>query len=522
MSKLNLDRDKIDRCRELAESIAHPVQKYIDLHSTVSIERSVLRLFGMTQFHEGQAGKSPLCQLVVDRVDKRQLSVGIATLIAGAKLKNPKFTLLDIGTKVANGELDLNAFSDAPLEAVQKILTPLVNEALKNIDQARRVKEDKKNKYSRVWPPARYVVVATGNIDQDIQQALTAAKSGADIIAVVRSKDQNSLDYVPHGATVQGESGTYATQENFRLMRQALDVVSEELGRYIRLSNDTSGLCMSEIAVMGAAEHLDYLVSDSMHGILFADINMKRTFVDQYFSRLIMGRAGIIINTGEDNYLNTDDVYQSHHQVLASQFINEQFSKNAGLKEEQIGLGHSFEMDPKIEDSFIYELAMAQLVRDVFPRHPIKFMPPSKQVSGDAFYSQVLESLFNLAGVATNQQIQLLGMPAEVMSSAQLQNSCMSLKSANYIFNAAGSLYEEIQFNPNGKLIRRARTILDMTMSFMEKIKTTGLMDFIEQGFFANRPRAKDGGKGLDGVFQKSRRYYNPFLKRLLPQTQGR
>ncbi len=43
-----------------------------------------------------------------------------------------------------------------------------------------------------------------------------------------------------------------ATQENFRLMREALDEVGEELGRYIRLCNYCSGLCMPEIAVMGA------------------------------------------------------------------------------------------------------------------------------------------------------------------------------------------------------------------------------------------------------------------------------
>ena len=48
--------------------------------------------------------------------------------------------------------------------------------------------------------------------------------------------------------------GTYATQENFRLMRSALDEVGARLGRYIRLTNYCSGLCMPEIAAMGALE----------------------------------------------------------------------------------------------------------------------------------------------------------------------------------------------------------------------------------------------------------------------------
>ena len=43
---------------------------------------------------------------------------------------------------------------------------------------------------------------------------------------------------------------------------------------------------------------------------------MQRTIVDQYFSRVINGYAGVIINTGEDNYLTTDDAITSAHTCL--------------------------------------------------------------------------------------------------------------------------------------------------------------------------------------------------------------
>lgn len=518
MAKLNLDRDKVDRCRELAESIVHPIQKYIDLHSTVSIERSVLRLLGLSESVKNKDGDLyPLANLVLNRVDKGLLSEGIAPLIAAAKIRHPRLSFLELCQKVADGEINLNELPEPSLDEINKALAPGMNEALKKLDYTRRLKEEKRNRYSPVWPPLRYVIVATGNIHEDVKQAVIAARHGADVVAVIRSTAQSLLDFVPHGATTVGFGGTYATQENFKIMRQALDQASDEVGRYIRLCNYSSGLCMSEIAVMGAFEHLDYLLNDSMYGILFRDINMKRTFVDQYFSRLVISRAGIVINTGEDNYLTTADAYQNHHQVLASQFINEQFAKNAGLREEQIGLGHAFEMDPKIEDSLIYEIAMAQLVRDIFPRHPIKYMPPTRHMTGDIFYSHVLDAMFNIVGVATNQQIQLLGMPTEAIHNPFLHDRFLSLKAANYIFNSAGSLYDEIQFNSNGKLVRRARSILDSTLLYLEKIKSIGLMEAIEQSFFANMSRSRDGGKGLEGVFQKSRKYYNPFLKKLNP-----
>ena len=185
---------------------------------------------------------------------------------------------------------------------------------------------------------------------EDIPQAQQAAREGADVIAVIRSTGQSLLDYVPEGATREGFAGTYATQENFRLMRAALDESSAELGRYVRLTNYASGLCMPEIATLAGLERLDMMLNDSMYGILFRDINPIRTFVDQRFSRQVHARAGIIINTGEDNYLTTADAVEAAHTVTTSQLLNEYFAKEAGLEDWQLGLGHAFEIDPDLPE----------------------------------------------------------------------------------------------------------------------------------------------------------------------------
>ena len=196
--------------------------------------------------------------------------------------------------------------------------------------------------------PWIYLIVATGDIYEDIPQAQQAAREGADVIAVIRSTGQSLLDYVPEGPTREGFAGTYATQENFRLMRAALDESSKELGRYVRLTNYASGLCMPEIAALAGLERLDMMLNDSMYGILFRDINPVRTFVDQRFSRQVHARAGIIINTGEDNYLTTADAVEAAHTVTTSQLLNEYFAKEAGLEDWQLGLGHAFEIDPDL------------------------------------------------------------------------------------------------------------------------------------------------------------------------------
>jgi beta-lysine 5,6-aminomutase alpha subunit len=49
---------------------------------------------------------------------------------------------------------------------------------------------------------------------------------------------------------------------------------------------------------------------------------MLRTLIDQRVSRMINGYFGIVINTGEDNYLRTAEALAAAPSVTASQFIN--------------------------------------------------------------------------------------------------------------------------------------------------------------------------------------------------------
>src|SRR5437868_14199759 len=65
MSQLFVEPDRIVRARELARAAAMGVQAFIDRHTTVSIERTVLRLLGIAG--AGTRG-APLANLMVDRL----------------------------------------------------------------------------------------------------------------------------------------------------------------------------------------------------------------------------------------------------------------------------------------------------------------------------------------------------------------------------------------------------------------------------------------------------------------------
>ncbi|MFL5311259.1 MAG: lysine 5,6-aminomutase subunit alpha TIM-barrel domain-containing protein, partial [Myxococcales bacterium] len=299
MAQLFVEPGKVVRARELAQQAARGVQAFIDRHSTVAIERTVLRLLGI-----GGAGArgAPLANLLVDKLrDAKVLHKGAAFWLGRALKASPGRDPLQAIERIAahpDKLPPLTASEDAELrETIRADARAAARELREKVEKRNELKRSLQLG-SFPGAPWKYVIVATGNIHDDVEQARAAAQQGADVIAVIRSTAQSLLDYVPHGPTTEGYGGTYATQENFRIMREALDDVSRKLGRYVHLTNYSSGLCMPEIAYMAAAERLDMLLNDAMYGILFRDINMQRTFCDQYFSRRICAFAGIIINTG--------------------------------------------------------------------------------------------------------------------------------------------------------------------------------------------------------------------------------
>ncbi len=507
MGKLGLDPATIAHARGAAAQVANQMDTFIRSRSTVAVERTVLRLAGVDGV---DADEVPVPNVVVDAVQRAgHLEEGVLRFIGRAMLQTGRSPQI-IAEGMASGDLSVDDVDDAPDSEIRPVVDDLAAAALDRIAANVARREELLAATEHRPTPLHYVIVATGNIYEDAVQARTAARQGADIIAVIRSTGQSLLDYVPYGATTEGFGGTMATQANFRIVREALDDVGEELGRYIRLCNYCSGLCMPEIAAMGAIERLDVMLNDALYGILFRDINPQRTFVDQYFSRMINAYAGVIINTGEDNYLTTADAVEAAHTVLASQFINEQFALRCGLPPAQMGLGHAMEMSPDIENGFLLELAQAEMAREIFPDAPLKYMPPTKWMTGNIFKGHVQDALFNLIGGWTKQGIQLLGMMTEAMHTPHMGDRYLALENAQYVMNAARSLGDEVVYRPGGIIQGRAQKVLSEAAVLLDEVLDRGMFEILADGLFADVKRPIDGGKGLNGVFERAPGYMNP------------
>jgi beta-lysine 5,6-aminomutase alpha subunit len=511
LGRLDIDGASVAECRSLAIEISKPIEELARIHTTVSIERACLRFAGVDGVEGEGVEAIPVPNRVVDEV-KRAIGLERGVLIPLFHAVGRDGDVQETAEAISSGDLVPSWPEGADYEIALEVATSAAERAVATIAAAAEDRARVIDKVGEATKPWLYLIVATGNIHEDIPQAQAAAREGADVIAVIRSTGQSLLDYVPFGATTEGFAGTFATQENFRLMRAALDEVGEELGRYIRLTNYASGLCMPEIAALAAMERLDMMLNDCMYGIIFRDINMQRTFIDQHFSRMIHSLAGIVINTGEDNYLTTADAIASAHSVLASHFLNERLALSAGLPEEQQGLGHAFEIDPDVPNQVALEVAHAQLIRECFPNAPLKYMPPTKHMTGNIFRGYLNDGMFNLVGALTGQDIILLGMMTEGIHTPFLSDRDLAIENANYIFGGSIALAGELRFEPGGDVERRANQVLEETRQMLAKVADIGMFAAIEAGMFADTVRTRTGGRGLPGVVKRDDDYVNPMM----------
>jgi beta-lysine 5,6-aminomutase alpha subunit len=508
---LGLDPTVTTACHAAAESIVDDVYRVTDRRTTVSVERAVARLLGIDGVDRDDA---PLPNVVVDHVARQgKLDRGIAFWLGAAMLHTGK-TPQQLAEGIARGEVDLCAGAPTDGGEVDDLMAVRAAAAIADIAQARAERaqligtlQDPRDEPG----PLVYVLTATGDVYEDVVHAKAVAQHGGGIVAVIRSTAQSLLDFVPYGPTTEGFGGTFATQANFKIMREAMDEWSKDHGRYIRLSSFCSGLCMPEIAVMGAIEGFDNMVNDALYGILYRDLNPVRTLIDQRFSRRINGLFGITINTGEDNYLRTADAIEAAPSVVASQFINYALARRAGLAPDQIAVGSAFEIDPRVENGLLLEWAHAQLTRELFPECPIKYMPPTRHMDGDLFRTQANDVLFNLITVATGQEIQTVGTPSEGIHTPHIHDRVLGLQASSYVSTFARDIGSELVPRPGGLIQTHAAKVLDEASRMLEGIRSTSLFTALEAGTFGDVTRTIEGGRGADGIVTLDEAYLNPF-----------
>jgi beta-lysine 5,6-aminomutase alpha subunit len=106
-------------------------------------------------------------------------------------------------------------------------------------------------------------------------------------------------------------------------------------------------------------------------------------------------------------------------------------------------------------------------------------------------------------------------MPTEAIHTPFMSDRFLAIENAKYVFKNMANIGNEIEFKENGIVQKRAQWVLDEAMKLLKVIEKEGLFSTLEKGNFGNVKRPKTGGKGLQGVTEKSAHYFNPFVEKM-------
>ena len=139
-SKLNLNRDLVDKARESARHIAEDTQNFIDLHTTVTVERAVCRLLGIDGIN---ALEVPLPNVVVDHLFDKGILNGGAAYYIGNAIAETGLDPQQIAEGIDAGEIDLSRIVPHPIEEIRAAIMPVAEKTVERI----RKNVAKRNEY---------------------------------------------------------------------------------------------------------------------------------------------------------------------------------------------------------------------------------------------------------------------------------------------------------------------------------------------------------------------------------------
>ncbi len=160
---------------------------------------------------------------------------------------------------------------------------------------------------------------------------------------------------------------------------------------------------------------------------------------------------------------------------------------------------------PWIEDSFLLELAQAQLIRQIFARHPIKrgCPPMQKRIAkvGDIFLLRnvhdATKMLFNSLSESppTSRSSSSEIVQVTPIHNPMMMDRYLSLKATKYVYTACKHLGDEISFKPDGIVAKRAVQVLDEAAGSRGSEARLDLGSRVGKGAFADVKRTRTGGR---------------------------
>ena len=224
--KLELDPTVVRKARSLARKAGRPIVSLAKTHTTVSVERAALRLAGLSG---ADADGEPWVNHLVDAVrEDVGLEHGVAVPVWHALTSGGYPDLLSLAQKAAAGSVTFALPEGRDATRARAASKRAVAVGMRTIDVEPTSAQSNRQE-------ARRPTQAMDLSDRRDRRHLRRHPAGAS--GCSRGRDRGrchpfdrsvAARLRSRGPTREGYAGTYATQENFRLMRAALDDVSRK------------------------------------------------------------------------------------------------------------------------------------------------------------------------------------------------------------------------------------------------------------------------------------------------------
>ena len=327
--QLNLDRDKLDQCYETASRIISTAHKYVERHSSVSIEKATLMLMGLDSEFRGES----LASMIVNRLTKDQLKLG-AAYWWGRALLGVKETPERLAEKLGRGKIKWEELPDISPAEIRRKISKLIEESLHNLVKKRSeiAARQESPKNGRPSLAVHFLDSKPKRLRSAVQEWCKKEKIFG--VLSLDSKEYYQKEWRP---------------ENFR---QAWGDVNVH-----QALPASKGLIVPELATLALKSGFEALrIEDWLAG----EVDAKRSLVDLGFVIPLCAKLGVAISSRHADLKSSP--------LFCSLLLFEQMAKRGGLNLNDLIFSVGL---PKECQSLIESVTLTQVLREAFSQSPL-------------------------------------------------------------------------------------------------------------------------------------------------------
>ena len=421
--QLNLDRDKVDHCYELASHIVSHAAKYIDRHSSPSIEQATLMLLGVEWDRRGV----PLASLMVENLTKDQLRLGGAYWWGRALLAFPNEEPAKLAERLGRGKLKWNDLSEAPPPEIRKKTQKLAEEGMEKLGQVYR--------QAKAFP-----------IYLRSSQPSLAFRFKNEKAKRLRSALQDN--FKKEIFSVAQFQSSQLSEESWRSEEPLLFLNEIKEGKAAAIA---SGLSVPEQTVTALKLGHSAIGLDGWTQSLQGQVDAQRSLVDHTFALSLCAQWPIKILSSHA------ELDLKPQQLLVYLLLFEQLARRQNVAFENIMLSTS----PANTESRGLHLSLAfhQVLREVFSQSYLWYRLPFPLNPFD----------FLVANLTGQNILELPGGDEAAFGQA-----------SHWLENTVG-LGDELTFNTHGKLGREAHLLVDQVWKLLHQMQQATLWKSFEE-----------------------------------------